>query len=88
LSHAAFYYGMHPTANRAAFICQPGCCAVECAAADLLKRGGVILGSLGTSDSEYAEAEDWCGARLDKILSARFMRALGAYALGTVRGEI
>ena len=27
-----------------------------------LKPGGLILVSLGTSDSEYGEEADWCGA--------------------------
>lgn len=31
---------------------------------DLLKAGGMILVSLGTSDSEYGEEEDWCGAKM------------------------
>ena len=30
----------------------------------LLKSGGLIMVSLGTSDSEYGEEDDWCGARM------------------------
>jgi hypothetical protein len=30
----------------------------------VLRPGGVILVTLGTSDSEHGEESDWCGARM------------------------